>query len=57
MVITINGAMFVIEVIAGLSAGYMALQAAALDFFGDYATYGLSLFVLTKPPSWRANAA
>ena len=56
-VIAINGVMFVIELIAGLSAGSMALQADALDFFGDCATYGLSLFVLTKPPSWRANAA
>jgi Co/Zn/Cd efflux system component len=49
--------MFVTEVIAGLSAGSMALQADALDFLGDCATYALSLFVLTKPPSWRANAA
>ena len=56
-VIVINGLMFVIEVIAGLSAGSMALQADALDFLGDCATYGLSLFVLAKPPSWRANAA
>ena len=56
-VIAINGVMFVIEVIAGLSAGSMALQADALDFLGDCTTYGLSLFVLTKPPSWRANAA
>ncbi len=56
-VIVINGAMFVIEVIAGLSAASMALQADALDFLGDCATYTLSLFVLARPPSWRANAA
>ena len=56
-VIGINGVMFIIEVIAGLSAGSMALQADALDFLADSATYGLSLFVLAKPPSWRANAA
>jgi Co/Zn/Cd efflux system component len=56
-VIAINGVMFVIEVIAGLSANSMALQADALDFLGDCATYGLSLFVLSKPPSWRSNAA
>ena len=56
-VIVINGAMFVVEVGAGLSAGSMALQADALDFLGDSATYGLSLFVLARPPSWRANAA
>jgi Co/Zn/Cd efflux system component len=35
----------------------MALQADALDFLGDSVTYALSLFVLTKPPMWRANAA
>ena len=56
-VIAINGVMFLVEVIAGLSAGSMALQADALDFLGDCATYGLSLFVLAKPPRWRANAA
>ena len=56
-VIAINGVMFMVEVIAGLSAGSMALQADALDFLGDSATYGLSLFVLARPPSWRANAA
>ena len=56
-VIVINGVMFVVEVIAGVAAGSMALQADALDFLGDCATYGLSLFVLAKPPRWRANAA
>jgi Co/Zn/Cd efflux system component len=35
----------------------MALQADALDFLGDSATYALSLFVLAKPPRWRTNAA
>jgi len=53
VVIAINGAMFVIEVIARLSAASMALQADALGFLGDCTTYGLSLFVLPKPPSWR----
>jgi Co/Zn/Cd efflux system component len=56
-VIVINGVMFVTEVVAGFAAGSMALQADALDFLGDCATYGLSLFVLAKPPHWRANAA
>ena len=56
-VIVINGAMFVVEIVAGVAAGSMALQADALDFLGDCATYGLSLFVLAKPPRWRANAA
>jgi Co/Zn/Cd efflux system component len=56
-VILINAVMFVVEVIAGITADSMALQADALDFLGDTATYALSLFVLAKPPSWRANAA
>ena len=56
-VITINAVMFVVEIIAGITASSMALQADALDFLGDSATYALSLFVLAKPPSWRTNAA
>ena len=56
-VIIINAVMFVVEVIAGITASSMALQADALDFLGDSATYALSLFVLAKPPSWRTNAA
>lgn len=56
-VIAINAVMFVVEVVAGVAAGSMALQADALDFLGDTATYALSLFVLAKPPSWRTNAA
>jgi Co/Zn/Cd efflux system component len=49
--------MFVVELSAGITARSMALQADALDFLGDSATYALSLFVLAKPPMWRANAA
>lgn len=56
-VIGINAAMFVVELAAGIRAGSMALQADALDFLGDSATYALSLYVINKPPRWRANAA
>ena len=56
-VISINGIMFAVEIVAGITANSMALQADALDFLGDCLTYALSLFVLTKPPLWRANAA
>ena len=56
-VIAINGVMFFVELGAGIKAGSMALQADALDFLGDTVTYALSLFVITKPPVWRANAA
>ena len=56
-VIAINGIMFIVELSAGITAKSMALQADALDFLGDSVTYALSLFVLAKPPMWRANAA
>ena len=56
-VISINFSMFVIELGAGLHAGSQALQADALDFLGDSATYGLSLWVINKPAHWRAKAA
>lgn len=56
-VIAINASMFVIEAAAGLAAGSMALQADALDFLADSATYALSLWVIAKPARWRANAA
>ena len=53
----VNGAMFVVEVVAGVAAGSVALQADALDFLGDAANYGLSLMVLTMALMWRARAA
>lgn len=56
-VIAINAAMFAIEAAAGVTAGSMALQADALDFLADSATYGLSLWVIARPARWRANAA
>ena len=45
-VIAINGGMFVVEMSAGALAGSQALQADALDFLGDTATYGLSLSLI-----------
>ena len=45
-VIAINGAMFLVEMIAGQLAGSQALQADALDFLGDTLTYGISLAVM-----------
>lgn len=56
-VIAINGAMFVIEMGAGAFAGSRALQADALDFLGDTATYALSLSVLGMAMRVRAGAA
>ena len=52
-----NAAMFVIEIVAGVAADSRALQADALDFFGDAANYAISLGVAGLALSWRAKAA
>ncbi|HHN72454.1 MAG TPA: cation transporter [Thermopetrobacter sp.] len=57
MVIAINGAMFLVELIGGALAGSRALQADALDFFGDTLTYGISLAVIGMSLRVRATAA
>lgn len=55
--LAINGVMFAIEIAAGLAAGSVALQADALDFLGDTATYAISLFVIGMSLRARAMAA
>jgi Co/Zn/Cd efflux system component len=57
LVITINASMFLVEMGAGALAGSQALQADALDFFGDATTYGISLAVLGTSIQIRARAA
>lgn len=57
VVIAINGAMFLTEMIAGELAGSQALKADALDFLGDTITYGLSLAVIGASLRTRATAA
>jgi Co/Zn/Cd efflux system component len=56
-VISINGAMFLGEMIAGQLAGSQALKADALDFLADTVTYGLSLAVIGACLRTRATAA
>lgn len=56
-VIAINAIMFLVEMAAGLTAGSRALQADALDFLGDTATYALSFAVIGMPVAVRARAA
>jgi Co/Zn/Cd efflux system component len=56
-VLTINAAMFLIEIGAGLAAGSASLQADALDFFGDAANYAISLMVVGMALRYRATAA
>lgn len=53
----LNALMFGVEVIAGSAAGSNALLADALDFLGDAANYGISLFVLGMALQMRARAA
>ncbi len=53
----LNAAMFVVELVGGLSADSVSLLADAVDFFGDAANYGVSLLVLGMALRWRARAA
>src|SRR5271166_2917907 len=55
--LVVNAAFFVTEIVAGAAAGSTALQADALDFFGDAANYAISLGVAGMVLAWRARAA
>jgi Co/Zn/Cd efflux system component len=55
--LAINLAMFGVEVASGLSAQSVSLLADSLDFLGDAANYGVSLFVLGMALHWRARAS
>ncbi len=57
IVLAVNGAMFVVEMVSSWLAGSTALLADATDFLADAATYGLTLYVLTKSAQWKAGAA
>lgn len=53
----VNATMFFAELGAGEIADSRALQADALDFFGDAANYAISLGVAGMALAWRARAA
>lgn len=57
IVLFVNAAMFVIELIAGHLAGSVALQADSLDMLGDALVYGFSLYVIARSIKWRAASA
>jgi Co/Zn/Cd efflux system component len=57
IVIALNAAMFAVEMTAGHLAHSQALQADALDFFGDALTYGITLAVIGASVQARTNAA
>jgi len=53
----VNAAMFAVELGAGMRSGSASLLADAIDFLGDAANYGVSLWVLAMALTWRARAA
>jgi Co/Zn/Cd efflux system component len=55
--LAVNLAMFIVEVVAGSTAESSALLADALDFLGDAANYGISLYVLGHTMAWRSRAS
>jgi Co/Zn/Cd efflux system component len=55
--LAINFAMFGVEIAAGIGARSVSLLADSLDFLGDAANYGVSLFVLGMALQWRARAS
>jgi Co/Zn/Cd efflux system component len=57
LVLAINASMFLFELILGFAARSVALQADAVDFFGDAANYGISLLVAGLALQHRARAA
>lgn len=57
IVLAVNAGMFALELVAGVAAGSVSLQADALDFLGDAASYGISLWALGKSLRARANTA
>jgi Co/Zn/Cd efflux system component len=55
--LVVNALMFGVELVGGWAAGSVSLLADAVDFFGDAANYGISLFVLGMAPVWRSRTA
>jgi Co/Zn/Cd efflux system component len=55
--LTVNAGFFLAEIVAGAAAGSAALQADALDFFGDAANYAISLGVAGMLLASRSRAA
>lgn len=55
--LVLNAAMFFVEIAGSARSGSVSLLADAIDFFGDSASYGVSLAVLSMALAWRARAA
>jgi Co/Zn/Cd efflux system component len=56
-VLVANGAMFGVELAAGIMVGSVALLADSLDMLGDALVYGLSLYGVARGTVWKARAA
>jgi cation diffusion facilitator family transporter len=57
IVLGINAAMFLVELIAALLAGSTALLADSVDMLGDAIVYGVSLYAVGRGVLWQARAA
>jgi Co/Zn/Cd efflux system component len=57
IVLILNVALFVVELVAGLIAGSVALLADSLDNLGDALVYGFSLYVVGRSAVWKVRAA
>ena len=57
VVLAINAAMFLVEMVAGVMAQSTALLADSADMLGDTIVYGFSLYVIARGPVWQARAA
>ncbi len=55
--LAVNFTMFTVEIGAGVAAQSVSLLADSLDFLGDAANYGISLFVLGMALQRRARAS
>jgi Co/Zn/Cd efflux system component len=53
----VNGAMFALEILAGLQAASLSLWADAIDFLGDTLSYGMTLAVLGAGLAARLRVA
>ncbi|MFN8095381.1 MAG: cation transporter [Vicinamibacteria bacterium] len=57
LLLAINAAMFVVEIVAGWLAESTGLLADALDMFADAAVYGLALYAVGRAPALKLRAA
>lgn len=55
--LTVNIIMFAVEIVSGVRANSVSLLADSLDFLGDAANYGISLWVLDMSLTTRAKAS